>query len=101
SLSGNILDISTLINLILFIILILLTMLFVGSEFSLVKARQSRLDNLINEGNKKAVLVKSMTQKLEYYLSNCQLGITVTSLGIGRIGESTLVVILHPIFSLI
>src|SRR5699024_2409633 len=76
-------------------------MLFVGSEFSLVKARQSRLDNLINEGNKKAVLVKSMTQKLDYYLSACQLGITVTALGLGWIGESTFEVILHPLFNLV
>lgn len=76
-------------------------MLFVGSEFSLVKARQSRLDNLINEGNKKAVLVKSMTQKLDYYLSACQLGITVTALGLGWIGESTFEVILHPLFTFI
>lgn len=74
-------------------------MLFVGSEFSLVKARQSRLDNLIDEGNKKAVLVKSMTQKLDYYLSACQLGITVTALGLGWIGESTFEVILHPLFT--
>lgn len=86
-------------NLVLFAILILLTMLFVGSEFSLVKARQSRLDNLIDEGNKKAVLVKSMTQKLDYYLSACQLGITVTALGLGWIGESTFEVILHPLFT--
>lgn len=76
-------------------------MLFVGSEFSLVKARQSRLDNLIDEGNKKAALVKSMTQKLDYYLSACQLGITVTALGLGWIGESTFEVILHPLFNLI
>lgn len=76
-------------------------MLFVGSEFSLVKARQSRLDNLIDEGNKKAVLVKSMTQKLDYYLSACQLGITVTALGLGWIGESTFEVILHPFFTFI
>ncbi|WP_462419904.1 hemolysin family protein [Salinicoccus sp. Marseille-QA3877] len=94
-------DISTLINLVLFAILILLTMLFVGSEFSLVKARQSRLDNLIDEGNKKAALVKAMTQKLDYYLSACQLGITVTALGLGWIGESTFEVILHPFFNLI
>lgn len=67
----------------------------------MVKARQSRLDNLIDEGNKKAALVKTMTQKLDYYLSACQLGITVTALGLGWIGESTFEVILHPFFNLI
>lgn len=73
-------------------------MLFVGSEFSFVKARQSRLDNLIEEGNKKAERVKKMTGELDYYLSACQLGITVTALGLGWIGESTFEVILHPVF---
>jgi CBS domain containing-hemolysin-like protein len=73
-------------------------MMFVGSEFSFVKARQSRLDNLVEEGNKKAVLVKKMTGELDYYLSACQLGITVTALGLGWIGESTFEGILHPLF---
>lgn len=92
-------DISTIINLIIFVILILLTILFVGSEFSLVKARQSRIDQLIDDGNRAAVRVKKMTNELDYYLSACQLGITVTALGLGWIGESTFEVILHPIFN--
>lgn len=75
--------------------------MFVGSEFSFVKARQSRLDNLIEEGNKKAERVKKMTGQLDYYLSACQLGITVTALGLGWIGESTFEVILHPLFEAI
>ena len=82
-------------------ILILLTIIFVGSEFSLVKARQSRIDQLIEDGNNAAVRVKKMTNELDYYLSACQLGITVTALGLGWIGESTFEVILHPIFNFI
>lgn len=76
-------------------------MLFVGSEFSFVKARQSRLDNLVEDGNKKAARVKSMTAELDYYLSACQLGITVTALGLGWIGESTFEIVLQPIFEFI
>src|SRR5690625_7338027 len=76
-------------------------MLFVGSEFSLVKSRKSRIDHLVEEGSRPAKRVKSMTQKLDYYLSACQLGITVTALGLGWIGESTFEVILHPLFTFI
>ena len=75
-------------------------MLFVGSEFALVKARLSRIDQLIEEGNRKARLVRKMTMELDYYLSACQLGITVTALGLGWIGESTFEVVLHPLFEL-
>ncbi|OZT77205.1 hemolysin family protein [Salinicoccus roseus] len=94
-------DITTIWNLILFVILIILTMLFVGSEFALVKARLSRIDQLIEEGNRKARRVRKMTMELDYYLSACQLGITVTALGLGWIGESTFEVVLHPLFELI
>ncbi|WP_434121978.1 hemolysin family protein [Salinicoccus roseus] len=94
-------DITTIWNLILFVILIILTMFFVGSEFALVKARLSRIDQLIEEGNRKARRVRKMTMELDYYLSACQLGITVTALGLGWIGESTFEVVLHPLFELI
>lgn len=76
-------------------------MLFVGSEFAFVKARMSRIHSLVEQGNKKAVRVEKMIRNLDYYLSACQLGITVTALGLGWIGESTFEVILHPLFNLI
>lgn len=76
-------------------------MLFVGSEFAFVKARLSRIHALVEQGNKKAMRVEKMINNLDYYLSACQLGITVTALGLGWIGESTFEVILHPLFNLI
>ncbi|WP_035807402.1 hemolysin family protein [Jeotgalicoccus saudimassiliensis] len=94
-------DISTITNLLLFIILIGLTMLFVGSEFAFVKARMSRIHALVEQGDKRAIRVEKMINNLDYYLSACQLGITVTALGLGWIGESTFEVILHPLFSLV
>ncbi len=59
------------------------------SEFVLVRIRPSRLDFLIEDGNKKAQLLKNMTQKLDTYLSATQLGVTVTSLAIGWLGSPT------------
>lgn len=90
-----------LLNLALLVLLIALTAIFVGSEFAVVKVRMSRIDQLIDEGNKKAVLVKKITSDLDYYLSACQLGITVTALGLGWLGEPTVERLLHPLFKML
>ncbi len=86
------------INLFLVVLLIALTAFFVGSEFAVVKVRMSRLDQMIQEGNKSAILAKKIAGDLDYYLSACQLGITVTALGLGALGEPTVEKILHPVF---
>ncbi|RLL46548.1 HlyC/CorC family transporter [Oceanobacillus piezotolerans] len=79
-------------------ILILLTAFFVATEFSIVKVRSTRIDQLIAEGNKRAISAKKLIDNLDAYLSACQLGITVTALGIGWLGESTVERLLHPVF---
>ncbi|UTH07443.1 hemolysin family protein [Macrococcoides canis] len=94
-------DIQTISNLLLFALLIALTALFVGSEFSLVKVRTSRIDQLVSEGNVAAKIVQHMVHHLDYYLSACQLGITVTALGLGWIGESTFETLIHPVLHLL
>lgn len=91
-------DIITLLNLGLLVILIALTAFFVGSEFAVVKIRMSRLDQLISEGNKKAITAKKVASDLDYYLSACQLGITVTALGLGALGKPTVERLMYPIF---
>ena len=86
------------INLFLVALLIGLTAFFVGSEFAVVKVRMSRIDQLIAEGNKKAILAKKVANDLDYYLSACQLGITVTALGLGWLGKPTVERLLYPLF---
>ncbi|MGW7910280.1 hemolysin family protein [Staphylococcus xylosus] len=88
----------TIMNLVIFFLLIALTTVFVGSEFALVKVRSSRIDQLASEGNGSARVVKKMIKNLDYYLSACQLGITVTSLGLGWLGEPIFNKLLHPLF---
>lgn len=90
-----------LVNLALLVLLIALTAFFVGAEFAVVKVRMSRIEQLIEEGNKKAILVKKVVSDLDYYLSACQLGITVTALGLGWLGEPTVERLLHPLFELL
>ncbi|CDQ39135.1 hemolysin family protein [Virgibacillus salexigens] len=86
------------VNLVLVAILILLTAFFVATEFAIVKVRATRIDHLIAEGNKQAVYAKKLIDNLDAYLSACQLGITVTALGLGWLGEPTVERLLHPIF---
>ncbi|MFJ8516515.1 hemolysin family protein [Lysinibacillus xylanilyticus] len=91
----------TILNLSIFTILLALTGFFVATEFAIVKVRSSRLDQLIAEGNKRAISAKYVVNHLDEYLSACQLGITVTALGIGMVGEKTFEFMLHPLFNLI
>jgi len=93
------LDIITILNIVLLIILIALTAFFVASEFAVVKIRTSRVDQLVAEGNKKAILAKKVVSDLDYYLSACQLGITVTALGLGALGKPTVERLLYPVFN--
>jgi len=86
------------INLFLVALFIGLTAFFVGAEFAILKVRMSRIDQLIAEGNKKAVTAKKVAQELDYYLSACQLGITITALVLGALGEPTVERMLHPLF---
>ncbi|NMD68846.1 HlyC/CorC family transporter [Bacillus sp. DNRA2] len=85
-------------NLVLFAVLIAFSGFFVATEFAIVKVRGSRLDQLVDEGKKGALAAKDITTHLDDYLSACQLGITVTSLGLGWLGEPTVERLLHPLF---
>ena len=89
----------TTVNLILIIILIALTGFFVATEFAIVKIRMSKIDQLVAEGKKGAVAAKRVVSHLDEYLSACQLGITVTALGLGWLGEPTVEKLLHPVFA--
>mgnify|MGYP003935219703 FL=1 len=53
----------------------------------MVKIRSSRLAQLVEEGNRKAKIAQKITENLDAYLSACQLGITLASLGLGWVGE--------------
>lgn len=86
------------VNLIFVAVLIALTAFFVASEFAIIRIRSSRVDQLIAEGNKTAISVKKVITHLDEYLSACQLGITLTALGLGWLGEPTVARLLEPLF---
>lgn len=85
-------------NLLLLFSLIGLTAFFVAVEFAIIRVRSTRIDQLIAEGKRGALSAKRVTSNLDEYLSACQLGITITALGLGWIGEPTVEKILSPLF---
>lgn len=92
--SGSSLDI---VNLFFIAVLIGLTAFFVAAEFAIVKVRSSRIDQLVAEKKRGALAAKKITASLDEYLSACQLGITVTALGLGYLGEPTFEHLISPI----
>lgn len=95
---GNYLDINTVVNIILLVLFLGLTAFFVASEFAVVKVRTSRLEQLIVEGDKRAITAKKVASDLDYYLSACQLGITVTALGLGAFTKPYVNNLFLPLF---
>ena len=86
-------------NLFLIALLILLTAFFVATEFAIIRIRPSRVDQMVLEGKRNAAAIQKVTSNLDGYLSACQLGITITALGLGWLGEPTVEKLLHPLFA--
>ncbi len=61
--------------------------------------RSTRVDQLIEEGTRNAISAKKVISNLDEYLSTCQLGITITALGLGFLGEPTVENILRPLLN--
>src|SRR5436190_2747004 len=75
--------------------LILLNAYFVAAEYALVTARRTRLEELANEGSRRARAVLTITADPPRFIAAMQLGVTAASLGIGALGEP----VLHRVFS--
>lgn len=86
-----------LVNLLIILLLLLANGFFVASEFALVSVRQTRINQLANEGNKTAKVTVDALKELDRYIAATQLGITIASIGLGWVGEATLAKILHPL----
>jgi len=71
---------------------------FVAAEFALVGARRTRIDGLADAGSKRAKIAREAITHLDHYISATQLGITLASLGLGWVGESTLAVVFAQVF---
>jgi CBS domain containing-hemolysin-like protein len=80
------------------VLLVLANGFFVAGEFALVRSRRSRLEELAEGGDKGAALALTLLDDLNQYLSACQFGITLASLGIGFLGEPAIAQLVEPAF---
>src|SRR5688500_9701356 len=88
---------TTILNFLLVLFLVLGNGFFVASEFALVAVRKSRIEALVAEGNKAAERLLPLLNNLNAYISATQLGITLFSLGLGYVAEPAIVSVIEPI----
>ena len=74
---------------------------FVGAEFALISARRDRLEALAEQGKKRAVTVMRAAENLSLMLAGAQLGITICSILLGRVGEPAVAHLLEKPFALL
>ena len=75
------------------LLLISINAFFVAAEFSIVSVRRSRISQLVSQGDLQAKTVQQLQRSLDRVLSTTQLGITLSSLALGWIGEGTMAII--------
>jgi len=80
--------------------LVALNAFFVATEFAIVRVRTTRIDELVAKGVRRAAATRTVLQDLNAYLSACQLGITLASLGLGWVGgQPAFAHLLEPLFA--
>ena len=84
--------------LILLLLLVALNGLFVAAEIGLVRSRRARLEVMANEGQRGAQQALQQIDRMAEFIAACQVGIPLTSIGIGFLGEPALAKLLEPVF---
>ncbi|GKZ15249.1 hemolysin family protein [Haladaptatus sp. T7] len=77
--------------------LVIMNGVFVAAEFAFVKVRPTQVTALVERGKPGAALVQDVVQNLDDYLAVSQLGITLSSLGLGWIGEPAVATLIEPV----
>lgn len=81
--------------------LVVLNGFFVAAEFSLVKLRSTRAQELSSQRGWRGRILGKVHGRLDTYLSACQLGITLSSLGLGWVGEPAFAGLLEPLLAMV
>lgn len=84
---------------ILAILFVFLNAFFVAAEFGMVKLRGTKVQEIKKKYGVRGVILGQVHKHLDAYLSACQLGITLASLGLGWIGEPAFAHLLEPVFN--
>jgi CBS domain containing-hemolysin-like protein len=85
-------------KLIVTLLLVALNGFFVAAEFAIIRVRQTRIAELVEQGVSSARSVQSFLVRLDTYLSGTQLGVTLASLALGAVGEPAMAQLLAPLF---
>ncbi|WP_181774037.1 hemolysin family protein [Amycolatopsis pittospori] len=88
-------------NIFLVMVLLLTNAFFVGAEFTLISSRRDRLEALLEQGKTRAKIVINASKNVSLMLAGAQLGITICSLLLGRLGEPAIAHQLAGFFELI
>jgi CBS domain containing-hemolysin-like protein len=80
------------------VLLVFLNAFFVIGEYALVRSRRAKLETARDEGKRGAALAIAQIDDINEYISTCQVGITLTSIGIGAVGEPAVADLLEPAF---
>jgi CBS domain containing-hemolysin-like protein len=88
----------TAVLLIAVVVLVFVNGFFVAAEFALVRSSPAKLDEMAEAGARGARLAARQNQEINEYLSACQFGITLASLGIGFLGEPAIADLIEPTF---
>lgn len=88
-----------LVAIILALLLVALNGFFVAAEFGLVKLRKTRIREIAKTKGWRGQILAKVHSRLDAYLSACQLGITLASLGLGWVGEPAFAGMLEPLFN--
>src|SRR5471030_2474101 len=81
------------------LILVLLNGFFVAAEFAMVKLRSTRVEAIAHKNGWRGQILRTVHSQLDAYLSACQLGITLASLGLGWVGEPAFAHLMEPLLS--
>ena len=89
------------INIFVILFLLFVNGFFVAAEFSLVKVRKTRLEQLCNDGNSNAQIALKLVNNVNKMLAAAQLGVTIASIALGWVAEATMVQLVTPIIRFI
>ena len=89
------------INIFVIAFLLFVNGFFVAAEFSLVKVRKTRLEQLCNEGNYQAKKALKLVNNVNRMLAAAQLGVTIASIALGWVAEATIVQLIEPVINLL
>ena len=80
------------------VVLVLVNAFFVAAEYAVVAIRRTRIDEMVGQGIRSALIVQRIKSNLEGYLTASQLGVTLASLGLGSVGEPAIAHAIEPWF---